>query len=106
MRSGLIDPDRAADHVHRGLRLSPLQCNDAEMMQAGDVVAIDRKNLAVLLLGFEQLSRPMMLHCQRENRRNSWRTAQQMLANLLSRRAFPRIAGPSASSPLLGRSEY
>jgi hypothetical protein len=42
VRDAIVDRDRPADHVERSLRLSPLQADDAEMMQAAEVIAIDR----------------------------------------------------------------
>jgi hypothetical protein len=66
VRDAIVDRDRPADHVERSLRLSPLQADDAEMMQAAEVIAIDRDRLPVKILGLEQLSGLMMAHGERE----------------------------------------
>ena len=40
LRITAVDRDRAPDRLDRSLRLSALQRNDAEMMQAREVIAV------------------------------------------------------------------
>ena len=56
------------DHVDRGLRLSPLQGDDAEMMQGAEMLAVARQHLSIKTFGLEQLPGLMMTHGEREHR--------------------------------------
>jgi hypothetical protein len=76
VRDAIVGRKRAADHIDSRLRLPFLQGDDAEVMQAGEMPALDRQHLPVDILGVKQLPGLVMTHGEREQRRNArWRRA-------------------------------
>ncbi len=68
--NAIVDRDRTCELLDRGVRLTPLQGHDAEMMQAAEMAVVGREHLPVEALGLRQLSSLVMLHGEREQLRS------------------------------------